>query len=66
MNTPTPCDICEHLYVDMMYKNDPTYTAECKLRHQLQQCALAKLVLELKAEVADYKANEGNERTSGG
>lgn len=30
MNTPEPCVLCENLYVDCMYKDDPNYSAECK------------------------------------
>ena len=31
MNTPKPCDACIHLYYDALAKDDPLYTAECKL-----------------------------------
>lgn len=31
MNTPSPCDVCAHLYADTMNANNPSYTAECKL-----------------------------------
>ena len=30
-NTPEPCDTCKRLYADALYKNDPSYDAECKL-----------------------------------
>ena len=35
MNTPEPCDFCEHLYWNALYKDDPTYEAECKKEHTL-------------------------------
>lgn len=31
MNTPSPCDKCEHLYYDCMQKDNPSDSAECKL-----------------------------------
>ena len=31
MNTPKPCDSCEHLYFNAMFKDDPTDRAECLL-----------------------------------
>jgi hypothetical protein len=30
MNTPSPCNKCDHLYWDPMYEEDPIYEAECK------------------------------------
>ena len=32
MNTPEPCDKCVNLYYDPIQKDDPLYTAECKLK----------------------------------
>jgi len=38
MNTPEPCDKCEHLYVNYLFEDDPFYLAECKLGHSLGPC----------------------------
>jgi hypothetical protein len=38
MNTPKPCDTCTHLYYDALAKDDPGYTAECKLLLDLGHC----------------------------
>lgn len=31
MNTPTPCDKCQYLYYNVIYKEDPSHLAEGKL-----------------------------------
>lgn len=33
MNTPEPCDTCKNLYYDCLYKDDESYSAECKEQH---------------------------------
>jgi hypothetical protein len=35
MNTPSPCNTCVHLYYDALQKDNPDYTAECKLMLEL-------------------------------
>jgi len=38
MNTPEPCDRCANLYYNCLYKDDPSYTAECRLGYELLGC----------------------------
>lgn len=35
MNTPEPCDTCNHLYYNCMTEDDPTDSAECKLNKEM-------------------------------
>jgi len=35
MNTPAPCCVCKHLYVDCMREDDPYYLAECWKGHSV-------------------------------
>jgi len=30
MNTPSPCDTCQHCYTDPLQKNNPDNESECK------------------------------------
>jgi hypothetical protein len=35
MNTPEPCCRCKHLYANVLYEEDESYMAECKLGYDL-------------------------------
>jgi len=35
MNTPDPCNKCDHCHFDPMYEDDPNYSAYCALKKSM-------------------------------
>ena len=54
MNTPEKCHNCEHLYVNAMCEDDPTYTAECQLGYRLACCGIAPKLLKALEDQVKY------------
>lgn len=60
-NTPEPCLRCKHLYADCMQKDNPDYSAECKLGLEMEKDDCPKLEIPWTRESWDEACGFGED-----